>query len=208
MQLGDGGGGDGGRVVQGRELGGQAGGDGPLANHDDFLAHEQPIQDGVNGRVARTGQPAVIADTTTDPDYLRRDPRSDPGSELSLPILVDGRIWGVLNLEQLATHAFGDDDLLLADAVAAQVGAALHRAALTQELETSFATTLGVLADVLETKDAYTADHADEVADLALRAGRDLGLSESELRPLRYCALLHDIGKIGVRSDILTKPGA
>jgi putative nucleotidyltransferase with HDIG domain len=180
---------------------------GPLADHDDFLAYEQPIQEGVNGRVARTGQPAVIADTTTDPDYLRRDPRSDPGSELSLPILVDGRIWGVMNLEQLATHAFGDDDLLLADAVAAQLGAALHRCALTQELESSFATTLGVLADVLETKDAYTADHADEVADLALATGRDLGLSDAELRPLRYCALLHDIGKIGVRSDLLTKPG-
>jgi len=180
---------------------------GPLAAHEDFLAYEQPIQEGVNGRVARTGQPAVIADTTTDPDYLRRDPRSDPGSELSLPILVDGRIWGVLNLEQLATHAFGDDDLLLADAVVAQVGAAMHRCALTQELETSFATTLGVLADVLETKDAYTADHADMVADLALQTGRDLGLTDAELRPLRYCALLHDIGKIGVRSDLLTKPG-
>jgi diguanylate cyclase (GGDEF)-like protein len=180
---------------------------GPLADHDDFLAYEQPIQEGVNGRVARTGQRAIIADTTTDPDYLRRDPRSDPGSELSLPIVVDGRIWGVLNLEQLATHAFGDDDLLLADAVVAQVGAALHRCALTQELETSFATTLGVLADVLETKDAYTADHADVVADLALQTGRDLGLSDAELRPLRYCALLHDIGKIGVRSDLLTKPG-
>jgi diguanylate cyclase (GGDEF)-like protein len=180
---------------------------GPLAAHDDFLAYEQPIQEGVNGRVARTGQPAIIADTTTDPDYLRRDPRNDPGSELSLPILVDGRIWGVLNLEQLATHAFGDDDLLLADAVVAQVGAALHRCALTQELETSFATTLGVLADVLETKDAYTADHAEEVADLALQTGRDLGLTDAELRPLRYCALLHDIGKIGVRSDLLTKPG-
>jgi diguanylate cyclase (GGDEF)-like protein len=180
---------------------------GPLAEQPEFLAHEQPLQEGVNGRVARTGQPAVIPDTTADPDYLRRDPRSDPGSELSLPIHVDGQIWGVLNLEQLATHAFGDDDLLLADAVAAQVGAALHRAQLTQELETSFATTLGILADVLETKDAYTADHADEVATLAIKTGRDLGLSDAQLRPLRYCALLHDIGKIGVRSDILTKPG-
>lgn len=180
---------------------------GPLAASPDFLAHEQPLQEGVNGRVARTGQPAVIPDTAQDPDYLRRDLRSDPGSELSLPIHVDGAIWGVLNLEQLATHAFGDDDLLLADAVAAQVGAALHRARLTQELESSFATTLGILADVLETKDAYTADHADEVADLAIEAGRGLGLKEAELRPLRYCALLHDIGKIGVRSDILTKPG-
>jgi diguanylate cyclase (GGDEF)-like protein len=179
---------------------------GPLAQSDDFLAHEQPLQEGVNGRVARTGQPAVIPDTTLDPDYLRRDPRSDPGSELSLPIFVDNAIWGVLNLEQLATHAFGDDDLLLADAVAAQVGAALHRARLTSELESSFATTLGILADVLETKDAYTADHADEVAKLALTAGRDLGLAGADLRALRYCAMLHDIGKIGVRSDILTKP--
>jgi diguanylate cyclase (GGDEF)-like protein len=180
---------------------------GPLAEQPEFLAYEQPTAEGVNGRVARTGQPAVIPDTTQGPDYLRRDPRSDPGSELSLPIHVDGAIWGVLNLEQLATHAFGDDDLLLADAVAAQVGAALHRARLTQELESSFATTLGILADVLETKDAYTADHADEVAELALQAGRDLGLSDAQLRPLRYCALLHDIGKIGVRSEILTKPG-
>jgi HD-GYP domain-containing protein (c-di-GMP phosphodiesterase class II) len=180
---------------------------GPLSDSPDFLAHEQPLHEGVNGRVARTGRPAVIPDTTKDPDYLRRDPRSDPGSELSLPIHVDGAIWGVLNLEQLATHAFGDDDLLLADAVAAQVGAALHRARLTTELESSFASTLGILADVLETKDAYTADHADEVAGLALTAGRRLGLTDAELRPLRYCALLHDIGKIGVRSEILTKPG-
>jgi HD-GYP domain-containing protein (c-di-GMP phosphodiesterase class II) len=180
---------------------------GPLANHPDFLAYEQPVHEGVNGRVARTGRAAVIADTATDPDYLRRDPRNDPGSELSLPIHVDGAIWGVLNLEQIATHAFGDDDLLLADAVAAQVGAALHRARLTQELERSFAATLGILADVLETKDAYTADHADIVADLALTAGRDLGLTATQLRPLHYTALLHDIGKIGVRSDLLTKPG-
>jgi len=180
---------------------------GPLAASPDFLAHEQPLHEGVNGRVARTGRPAVIPDTAQDPDYLRRDPRSDPGSELSLPIHVDGAIWGVLNLEQLATHAFGDDDLLLADAVAAQVGAALHRARLTSELESSFASTLGILADVLETKDAYTADHADEVAALALRTGRALRLDEAELRSLRYCALLHDIGKIGVRSEILTKPG-
>jgi diguanylate cyclase (GGDEF)-like protein len=180
---------------------------GPLADDADFLAHEQPLDEGVNGRVARTGRPAVIPDTGLDPDYLRRDPRSDPGSELSLPIVCDGAIWGVLNLEQLATHAFGDDDLLLADAVAAQVGAALHRCALTQQLENSFASTLGVLADALESKDAYTAQHADHVADLALRTGRCLGLTDAELKPLRYTALLHDIGKIGIRSEVLAKPG-
>jgi diguanylate cyclase (GGDEF)-like protein/putative nucleotidyltransferase with HDIG domain len=179
---------------------------GPLAVDAEFLAHEQPLHEGVNGRVARTGQLALIADTGQDPDYLRRDPRSDPGSELSLPIVSDGAIWGVLNLEQLSTHAFGDDDVLLADAVATQIGAALHRCRLTDELESSFASTLAVLADALETKDAYTAEHAERVAALAVAAGRALRLDAAQLKSLRYCALLHDIGKIGVRSELLTKP--
>ena len=52
---------------------------GPLAAHDDFLAYEQPIQEGVNGRVARTGQPAIIADTTTDPGLPAPRPALGPG---------------------------------------------------------------------------------------------------------------------------------
>jgi GAF domain-containing protein len=85
------------------------------------------VSRGVNGRVARTGEAALVEDTRDDPDYLRRDARTDPGSELSMPIRVDGRVWGVMNLEELAVSAFGHDDLLLAETIAAQVGAALHR---------------------------------------------------------------------------------
>jgi HD-GYP domain-containing protein (c-di-GMP phosphodiesterase class II) len=183
-------------------------GAGPLAESDGgFLVLEQPISSGVNGRVARTGKTALIQDTRLDQDYLRRDPRTDPGSELSLPIVVDGVVWGVLNLEQLCTHGFDVDDVLLAEAVVAQMGAALHRCALVDELERSFATTLGVLCDVLETKDPYTADHAQQVASLAQAVARRLELDETRLRPLSYCGLLHDIGKIGVRSELLSKPG-
>jgi len=65
-----------------------------------------------------------------------------------------------------------------------------------------------VLSDALETKDSYTAAHADDVADVAVRVGRRLGLCEEDLRTLRYGALLHDIGKIGVRSEVLNKPAA
>jgi putative nucleotidyltransferase with HDIG domain len=178
---------------------------GPLAGAG-FLYEVQPVTRGVNGRVARTGVPALVEDTRDDPDYLRRDQRTDPGSELSVPIRVDGEVWGIMNLEELAVGAFGRDDLLLAETIVAQVGAALHRHQLFVELESAFSTTLSVLSSALELKDAYTADHADEVAGLCERVGAALGFDPAALRQLRYAALLHDIGKIGIRSEILSKP--
>ena len=113
------------------------------------------------------GEASLVDDTRLDPDYLGSGPSVDPGSELSVPIQIDGRVWGVLNLEQMATHSFDEYDVMLAEAVVAQTGAALHRCALVDEMERSFSTTLGVLCDALESKDAYTADHAEEVSTLA-----------------------------------------
>ena len=121
----------------------------------------------MNGRVACTGLLSLVDDTRLDPDYVGTGPSLDPGSELSLPIHVGGRVWGVLNLEQLATHSFDEYDVMLAEAVVAQTGAALHRCLLVDEVERSFSTTLGVLCDALESKDAYTAEHAEQVAELA-----------------------------------------
>jgi putative nucleotidyltransferase with HDIG domain len=181
---------------------------GPLAEEvTDFLALEQPVEIGVNGRVARSGEPAMVNDTRLDSDYLTRNPRTDPGSELSLPISVAGSTWGVMNLEQEEPGAFADEDMLLAHIVANQVGAAIHRCQLVEELEGAFLATLGVLADAVELQDAYTADHANEVADLAVRVGRRMAVSGVELDRLRYGALLHDVGKIGVPGELLRKPG-
>ena len=187
-------------------------GAGRLAEHAaNFLAWEQPVASGVNGRVARTGVLSLVDDTALDPDYLGSHAREagagrDPGSELSVPIHVNGRVWGVLNLEQEQTHAFDEYDVMLAEAVVAQTGAALYRCALLDEMEQTFSRTLGVLCDALESKDTYTADHAEEVSMLALATADQLGFKGGQRRDLRYAALLHDIGKIGVRSELLTKP--
>jgi len=183
-------------------------GAGPLAEQvDDFLALEQPVEVGVNGRVARTGRPAMVNDTRLDSDYLRRDANTDPGSELSLPILVAGSVWGVMNLEQVERNAFADEDLLLGHIVAGQIGSAIYRCQLVDELEGAFLSTLGVIADAVELQDPYTADHANEVAELAVRVGERLGIRGPELDRLRYGALLHDVGKIGVPGELLRKPG-
>jgi len=185
---------------------------GPLAEElnderNDFLALEQAVEQGVNGRVARTGRPAMVNDTRLDPDYLGRGDGADPGSELSLPIVVAESNWGVLNLEQREHGAFGEEDLLLAHVIAGQIGAAIHRCQLVAELEDAFLTTVGVISDAVELQDSYTASHANEVAVLAVRVGERLGLEGAELDRLRYGALLHDVGKIGIPAEILRKPG-
>ncbi|HXF30776.1 MAG TPA: HD domain-containing phosphohydrolase [Solirubrobacterales bacterium] len=181
---------------------------GPLADQvGGFLAVEQPVERGINGRVARSGRPAMVNDTARDPDYLGAGDPTDPGSELSLPIVVAETNWGVLNLEQRERGAFDEEDLLLAHVIAGQIGAAIHRCQLVGELEDAFLTTIGVISDAVEMQDSYTANHANEVAELAVAVGARLGIEGVELDRLRYGALLHDVGKIGIPAEILRKPG-
>ena len=70
-----------------------------------------------------------------------------------------------------------------------------------------FVSTVEALANALEANDEYTSTHARWITDLALRVGRELGLGEHALKRLELGALLHDIGKIGIPSEILSKPG-
>ncbi len=183
-------------------------GAGPLAEvMTEFLVVEQPVHEGVNGRVARSGSTALVLDTATDSDYIARDPLTDPRSELSAPIFVDGTVWGVLNIEAVAPGAFGQADAVLVEAVAASLGAAVHRAVLVADLERTFTTTLAALTSTVEAKDDYTACHGEDVADLAERVALRIGLTRGQARDVRYAAMLHDIGKIAVPSEILLKAG-
>jgi len=183
-------------------------GAGPLAEvMQEFLVTEQPVLVGVNGRVARSGETALVPDTRRDPDYVVRDPQTDPRCELAVPVMVDGRVWGVLNLEEVEPGAFGADDAILAELVASQLGSALHRCRLYADLENAFTTTLSVLSSAIGAKDQYTSTHEDEVAGLAVRVAGRMGLSRREQDRVRYAALLHDVGKIAIPDHILNKPG-
>jgi len=63
-------------------------------------------------------------------------------------------------------------------------------------------------AQSIESKDAYTLGHCERVADYACAIATDMGFDETTLFWFRVGALLHDVGKIVVPSDILNKPGA
>jgi HD-GYP domain-containing protein (c-di-GMP phosphodiesterase class II) len=183
-------------------------GRGPLAEvMTEFLLTEQPVSEGVNGRVARSGQTLLVADTRADRDYIVRDPKTDPRSELAVPVLVDGAVWGVLNIEATDPGALAESDTVLVEAIATSFGAAVHRARLVADLEGAFTTALAALTSTVEAKDDYTACHGEDVAVLAERVALRMALSSTSARDVRYAAMLHDLGKVAVPSEILLKPG-
>jgi diguanylate cyclase (GGDEF)-like protein len=128
------------------------------------------------------------------------------GVEVALPLWTGPRLWGVLQV-RARDQAFEEADVRLLETVAEQVGAALGSAALYEQLERAYLGTAEALAAALEAKDAHTAEHARSIVRNAAEVGRRLGMSEDELRRLRYAAAFHDIGKIAVPERILNKPG-
>ena len=82
----------------------------------------------------------------------------------------------------------------------------LKRAA--NENQQLFINSIRMLAAAIDAKDPYTRGHSERVARYSIGIGRNLGLTEREMRNLRISALLHDVGKIGIDDRILRKPGA
>lgn len=76
-----------------------------------------------------------------------------------------------------------------------------------QEVEKGFRETIGALAAAIEAKDPYTRGHCDRVCQISRAIAKRIGLPEADVRDLELAALLHDVGKIGVRAKVLTKNG-
>lgn len=74
------------------------------------------------------------------------------------------------------------------------------------ELRTAFRQTVRALASMAEKRDPYTAGHQQRVAKLACAIGRKMGLSEDALEGLEMAGTLHDVGKVYVPAEILSKP--
>lgn len=72
--------------------------------------------------------------------------------------------------------------------------------------EISFAT-IATIASMIEAKDSYTKGHSVRVSEYSAKLARKLGWSEEEVQNLKYIALLHDIGKVGIPDSVLNKPG-
>lgn len=120
----------------------------------------------------------------------------------------------LLVVARMRNEPFDDAERALLEAVGESTGHSLARGRLARERDDLFRrleqTNLGIaaaLAATLEAKDHYTADHARSIADLAVHVGVKMGMTLTEVRDLRLGAILHDIGKIAVPVELLTRTG-
>jgi diguanylate cyclase (GGDEF)-like protein len=151
----------------------------------------------------------VIEPFVLGPDevaMIDAEPLDPTRSYAIAPLIVDGR-WGCIVAALPADGDFGERQLRLLGGLARQANLAIENASNFEGLERTFVSTVEALANALEANDEYTSTHARWITDLALKVGGALGLDDEGLKKLELGALLHDIGKIGIPSEILTKPG-
>jgi putative nucleotidyltransferase with HDIG domain len=115
---------------------------------------------------------------------------------------------GVIHLDRgYWQKPFSEDDLHLADALAANVSFGIESAQLLRKQRDLFFNTITILAQAVELRDEYTGGHTARVTQFALLLGQNLGLPPADLELIRIGTPLHDIGKIGIDDAILRKPG-
>lgn len=127
-----------------------------------------------------------------------------------VPLRVNGEALGLLILgddERQLSDTLINERVRLAVLIGDQAASAIYRARLTDRLEESSLQTVLALAKLMESRDAYVAGHSRKVTEVAVRLARKLNCSYSEVQSIRWAALLHDIGKVGISDEILNKEG-
>ena len=101
---------------------------------------------------------------------------------------------------------FDSEDHALLASLAIQIGLLVENRSLFRLQRETLETTIHSLVQALDARDPYTKGHSEQVSQLAVMIGKELGLPAPEIEDIRLAGLLHDIGKIGIPEKILNKP--
>lgn len=135
----------------------------------------------------RTGQGTHVDDEI----FWRKDGSTIPVSYWSRPVHKDGRITGsVVAFLDISERLKARTDLEESD----------------RRLRASLKGTIAAISKAVEARDPYTSGHQLRVAELAAAIAREMGCGETEIEGIRMGASIHDIGKIQLPAEILSKP--
>ena len=160
------------------------------------------------GPLADRAEPFVLDSTAAT--AIHGIPELDDGTAFAVaPINLDGErlCCIVAAIPPNAPHELDEDHVGLLAGLAHQAKLAITNADTFENLEATFVSTVAALANALEANDEYTSSHTRWITDTALKVGATLGFDSKSLKQLELGALFHDIGKIGIPTSILLKPG-
>jgi putative nucleotidyltransferase with HDIG domain len=149
-------------------------------------------------------QPLLVAKNTNGIERL-------PNGVLSfllVPLKIRSKLFGVLGS---AVHhgdvRFSQKDVYFLSFMTNKAATAIENLALYENIYQNLLATLYAFVKAIEARDPYTKEHSSRVTRLAVAMAKAMGCSTEEQEILNVAGLLHDIGKIGIRDEILLKPG-
>ena len=122
-----------------------------------------------------------------------------------LPLRFDQKLIGFFGIA--SAKLFNESDLKVLQIIANQSAIAIDKAQLYKTLKEDYLNTIRVLATAVEAKDAYTEGHSYRVSKVAKHIAETMGCSDEYVEEIEISGILHDIGKIGIYDQILTKKG-
>jgi len=129
----------------------------------------------------------------------RKDGSLFYASFIGFPVLMDGEVVGVFAIYQDITKR-KEAERILNEKIA-------HAEAEMKTIKGYWEQTIALLSSVVEARDPYTAGHQQSVADISREIARELGLPDEGIYPIYVAAMVHDVGKVEIPSEILAKPG-
>ena len=174
------------------------------------------LGEGTAGRAALERATVHIADLRNDPEFIRTALIRSEGfvSYSCAPLVTKGQVKGVLEVFHRSPFEPDQEWRDFLAALAGQTAIAIENSTLfaslqrsTDELVMAYDATIEGWSRALDLRDKETEGHTQRVTEMTLALARAYGLGDQELAQIRWGALLHDIGKMGVPDAILLKPG-
>ncbi|MBZ0105321.1 MAG: PAS domain S-box protein [Sulfuricella denitrificans] len=185
---------------------------------------DTPRGRGPGGQALRSGRTSIARDILTDPGFepWREDAVARGYAACTcLPLKEGEQVFGVLCIYSGSTDAFTGEEIRLLEEMAGDLAFGIltlrndlkrqdaenARSKTLERLRQAMEDTIGIIAATLERRDPYTAGHQRRVAQLGVAIAKELGLPTADIEGIHFGGLIHDLGKIAVPAEILSKPG-
>ena len=184
----------------------------------DYTSSGRQVARGLSYYLSDYPATAAVLESRAPSSIAADDPGADPAevfvlrememqAVLLVPIVADGRVWGLVEVYDSRPRGFPAAERHLAELAVAQIGGLLAAFEHEERAQRLYRETLASLSNALEAKDAVTSQHTEEVVRLAVAVATELELDLEAVRNVELGAVLHDIGKVRVPEAILNKPG-